>query len=298
MPAALSRGGAARLRSRERAAAAGAGCSVLGRSEHVLLLLLHHIAGDGWSLAPLARDLARAYAARAARGGAGLAAAAGAVCRLHAVAARGYWATRATRRARSRGSSATGARRWQGLPEQLDLPTDRPRPAVASHRGDSVPLQLEAELHRRLLELARDSRASLFMVLQAGLAALLTPARARRATSRSAARSPGAPTARSTIWSASSSTPWCCAPTCRAIRASASCWRGCATTDLAAYAHQDVPFERLVEVLNPARSLARHPLFQVMLAFQNNRAADFDLPGSRLRVRAGRRSRPPNSIWR
>ena len=60
------------------------------------------------------------------------------------------------------------------LPDQIDLPTDRQRPAIASHRGDSVPLHIGADLHRRLLGLARDSQASLFMVLQAGLAALLT----------------------------------------------------------------------------------------------------------------------------
>ena len=77
------------------------------------------------------------------------------------------------RRARSRGSLRSG-RALADLPEQLELPTDRPRPAVASYRGGSVPLQLGAELHRGLLALARESGASLFMVLQAGLAALLT----------------------------------------------------------------------------------------------------------------------------
>src|SRR4030095_15183931 len=60
------------------------------------------------------------------------------------------------------------------LPDQIELPSDRARPAVASHRGDSVPFTLTPELHRDLVTLARDSGASLFMVLQAGLAALRT----------------------------------------------------------------------------------------------------------------------------
>ena len=61
-----------------------------------------------------------------------------------------------------------------GLPAELALPVDRPRPAVPSHRGHVVPLRMDPELHKRLLTLARTSQASLFMVLQAGVAALLT----------------------------------------------------------------------------------------------------------------------------
>src|SRR4029077_17074440 len=61
-----------------------------------------------------------------------------------------------------------------GLPDQIDLPTDRPRPAVASYRGDVVPFTLEPDLHRRMLALVGDSKASLFMVLQAAVAVLLT----------------------------------------------------------------------------------------------------------------------------
>ena len=62
----------------------------------------------------------------------------------------------------------------QGLPEQLELPIDHPRPAVSSHHGDTVAFEIAPELHQRLLMLAREQQASLFMVLQAGLAALLT----------------------------------------------------------------------------------------------------------------------------
>ena len=84
------------------------------------------------------------------------------------------WARRAIPTAPLRGSFRSGRETLQDLPDQIELPTDRPRPAVASYRGGHVPLHIDAELHRALLTLSRDSQASLFMVLQAGLAALLT----------------------------------------------------------------------------------------------------------------------------
>jgi hypothetical protein len=65
-------------------------------------------------------------------------------------------------------------RTLDNLPEHLNLPTDRPRPAVPSYRGGNVPLQLSATLHTRLLSLARESHTSLFMLLHAGLAVLIT----------------------------------------------------------------------------------------------------------------------------
>ena len=144
-----------------------------GEAEHVLLLLLHHIAGDGWSLSPLWRDVAGFYAARLA----------GRPAQLPALPVQyadyTLWqqgvlgdegdASSALSRQLSYWSD-----RLKGLPDQLDLPADRPRPAVASHRGDAIAVSLSADLHGALLKLARESGASLFMVLQAGLAALLS----------------------------------------------------------------------------------------------------------------------------
>ncbi|MEV6098142.1 non-ribosomal peptide synthase/polyketide synthase [Nocardia sp. NPDC051981] len=249
-------------------------------NEYVLVVVVHHIAADGASMAPLARDVMTAYAAR------------------HAGQAPA-WAPLPVQYAdyalwqRARLGSADDPRSllsrqlgfWRdalaGLPDQLDLPSDRPRPAVLSTEGAAVEFELDADLHRRLTELGRAHGATLFMVLHAAWALLL--ARLSGTTDIAV----GSPVAGrgdealddlvgmfvNTLVLRTAVDP---AADFTALLA------GVREADLSAFSHADVPFERLVEALDPVRSTARHALFQVGFSFNNVESPELELDGLRV----------------
>ncbi|MFD1935556.1 amino acid adenylation domain-containing protein [Nonomuraea mangrovi] len=242
---------------------------IAGPEDATLVLVLHHIAADGSSLKPLVRDLATAYEAR---------------CAGEAPAWEPLPVQYADYTVWQQSLLGDGAQVdfWrtalEGIPEQLDLPYDRPRPSVASYRGDHVEVELSAEVHRAAISLARSSNVTVFMVLHAALASLLTRLGAGTDVPL------GTPVAGRTddaltdlvgffVNSLVLRTDTSGEPTFRELLDRVR------TTDFAAYAHQELPFERLVEILNPARSAAHHPLFQVMLGFFAYSSTNFELPG-------------------
>ncbi|MEU3568016.1 amino acid adenylation domain-containing protein [Kitasatospora sp. NPDC036755] len=248
-------------------ASAASAASADGAQRHTLLLLLHHIASDGASTTPLLRDLAAAYTARVA----------GRAPELPELAVQ--FADHAAWQRERIGTAdepsplaVRQAEHWRtalaGLPDQLELPLDRPRPAVAGHQGATVPFALGPEAHAALAGLARAADSTVFMAVQAGLAALLTrhgagtdipvgtPV-AGREDEESAAL------VGYFVNSVVLRTDTSGDPSFRELLARVR------ATVLAAHEHAELPFDRLVEELNPARSLARHPLFQVMLAWQS-----------------------------
>ncbi|WP_250306681.1 amino acid adenylation domain-containing protein, partial [Streptomyces sp. A 4/2] len=145
----------------------------LAPDEHVLLLVMHHIAADGWSTGPLARDLAEAYAARC-EGRTADRPTLPVQYADYTLWQRELLGDAADPRSRFAEQLDYWKRQLSDLPELLQLPADRPRPAVAGWQGDHIGLELDAELHSNLVELARSTGTSLFMVLQAALAALYT----------------------------------------------------------------------------------------------------------------------------
>ncbi|MGD0067932.1 MAG: amino acid adenylation domain-containing protein, partial [Streptosporangiaceae bacterium] len=259
--------------------------------EHVLLLLCHHIASDGWSMPVLMSDLAAAYQARCdgrAPQWAPLPVQyADYALWQQALLGSGSGASQDADGGDGDGGLLAGqVQYWRqalaGLPEELALPFDRPRPAQPSRRGGQIRWQLaDPALHAALASLARQHQATIFMTLHAGLAALL---------SRMGAGTDiplGAPVAGRTDEAVHDLVGFFV--NTLVLRADltgdpsfAELLGRVRETVLSAQARQDVPFERLVEVLNPARSPARHPLFQVMLADEDIGAGHWQLPGLRM----------------
>ncbi|MFD6096811.1 amino acid adenylation domain-containing protein [Nocardiopsis flavescens] len=230
-----------------------------------LHLVVHHIAGDGASMAPLLRDLSEAYEARSGGRAPG-------------------WAPLAVQYADHTlwqrdlleggdGAIARQAAYWSGalagLPDELPLPYDRLRPARPDSGGGAVELTVDAPTHAALLGLAREHHVTLFMVLQAALAATLTRMGAGTDIPL------GAPVSgrgdevledlvgffvNTLVMRTDTSGD----PTFAELLARV---RERTLTDLE---HRDVPFDHLVEVLRPARAAGRNPLFQVVLGLEHD----------------------------
>ena len=244
-----------------------AGLIKITQQDHVLMMTIHHIASDGWSMGVLVKEFTALYEQYSS----------GRKAELPELEVQ-Y------------ADYAVWQREWlQGevLQEQIDywrnqlegapaleLPTDRPRPAVATHRGAEVSFRLSAELTERLKELSRREGVTMFMTLLAAFQVLLGKYAGQDDISTGTlianrtrvetegligffinqlvlrADLSGAPSLRELL---------------RRVR----------ETTLAAYAHQDIPFEKIVEELSPERDLARAPLCQVLFLFHNAPPADW-----------------------
>ena len=252
------------------------GCLLrVSEEEHVLLLTLHHIVSDGWSQGVLRRELSALYNAFCAGKPSPLPE------QSFQYADYAAWQRSWLTLEALDSQVAYWKEHLAGAPTLLDLPTDRPRPAVQTFRGERVWFQLTEELSQAVKQLGQHEGATLFMTLLAAFDVLLcrysdqedivvgTPI-ANRTQSRTegligffintlAVRCDltGDPSFVTLLGR---------------VREAA----------LGAYSHQDLPFEKLVEELKPERSMSHAPVFQVMFTLQNNVANDLNLEGLRI----------------
>ncbi len=241
---------------------------LLETEQAILLLVLHHIGADGWSMAPLLRDLSAAYRARAEHRTAPDWPELPVQYADYALWQRELLGDIDDPDSRYSREVAWWVQALNGLPEPLPLPTDRPRPAVASRRGAAVPIRWSRDRHQRLLALARAHDCTLFMVIQAGLVVLLSRLGAGTDIPIGTVVAGRTEEGLEDLVGFFVNT--------LVLRTDVSgdpdfvqVLRRVRDMDLGAYAHQDLPFDCLVQALNPPRTLAHHPLFQVLLVLEN-----------------------------
>ncbi|MCK2245073.1 MULTISPECIES: non-ribosomal peptide synthetase [unclassified Crossiella] len=245
--------------------------------EVVLLVLLHHTAADDWSFGPLFAELAHGYQARTTGSRPDLP-----PLPVQYADYTGWHRAVLGDRTEPGTPAAAQLDYWErqlaGSPAELTLPTSRPRPAVASHRGNLLDFRLPHEMLLAARELAGRTGGSVFMVLHAAVAALLHKLGAGTDIPL------GVPIAGRTdpdlhglIGMFANTlvlrTDLGGDPSFTELLARVR------ETDLAAYEHADVPFDWVVERLRPERSLARSPLFQVMLVPRQDGGDPLRLPG-------------------
>ncbi|MGW4247347.1 amino acid adenylation domain-containing protein, partial [Nocardia sp. NPDC004722] len=248
-----------------------------GAEEFVLVMAIHHINADGFSMGPLARDLATAYAARCA-------------------ARQPDWqrlplqyADYALWQRELLGAAddpesflAHQIRYWteqlRDLPEVLELPSDRPRPAVASHRGATQHFTIAPDVVAGLRELATEAGVTLFMVFHAAVSVVVSKLSGSTDIAIGTPVSGRGSALLDDLVGMFVNTVVLRTEIDAAEPFSALLDRVRAV-DLDAFAQAEIPFEQVVEAVRPPRSQAHHPLFQVMLAFHNLDPAAVRLPG-------------------
>ena len=250
----------------------------LREDEHILLVTQHHIVSDGWSLGVLVRELRVLYTVFS-RGEADPLPSLGLQYADYAM-----WQRQCLQGAVLDEQVGFWREQLKGAPVLLELPSERSRPAVQSYAGGSVPVELSSELTGGLRELSRRHGTTLFMTLLSGWSVLLsrlsgqtevvigTPVANRQRTEVEGLIGFFVNTLALRV-------PLHDGPSVSELIARVR------QITLEAFAHQDVPFEQVVEVLKPSRSLSHSPIFQVMLALNNTPdAGELSLPGLQLNV--------------
>jgi amino acid adenylation domain-containing protein len=244
----------------------------LDANEHLLLVTLHHIISDGWSMGVLINEVAALYQAYVQ----------GKPSPLPELAVQyadfAHW----QRKWLAGGVLADQLTYWTGrlagAPALLALPTDRPRPPMQSYRGDSLTFSVSAAVSGRLAELGRKAQGTLFMVLTAAFNLLLSRYSGQSDICLGTAVANRTRIETEVLIGFFTNTLVLRTQVDEAVTFT-SLLNAVRQTTLEAYAHQDVPFEQLVETLKPVRHTSHSPLFQVMLVLQNAPLGSLQLPG-------------------